>query len=181
MSVSDKVIKPVAHRLLACLDEQRLKIDADVRPALIGLRPGNVMDLLLSMNDSECCKGIAWVRVDGVFPSADNFPNPDLLPMQRCGIRQWAIRFEIGIARCAPTPGARKMTTTDVWNTAADQIYDDFAALDKTICCFADGYRWAWVAGQWTPLPTGGACMGGSITLTVAAPACNCGPDDSPS
>lgn len=181
MSISDKVIKPVAHQLLVCLDLQRLKMDADVRPALIGLRTGNAMDLLLSMNDSECCRGIAWVRVDSVFPSVTNFPNPDLTSMQRCGIRQWAIRFEIGIARCAPTPPARRMATTDIWNISADQIYDDFAALDKTICCFADQYKWAWVAGQWNPLPTSGGCMGGSIMLTVAAPACNCGADDSPS
>jgi hypothetical protein len=181
MPVSDKVIKPQAHRMLACLDEQRLKMDADVRPKLIGLRPGSVMDLLLSMESDECCRGIAWVRVDAAFPSLTNFPNPDLSPMQRCGVQQWAVRLEIGIARCAPTPGARTLVSSDTWNNSADQIYDDFAVLDKAICCFTDGYKRAWVAGQWSPLPVSGRCMGGSMQLTVAVPACNCGSDDSPS
>lgn len=181
MGVIDKVIKPVATRMLTCLDEQRLKMDATVRPKLIGLRPGNAMAMLLSMTDDECCKGIAWVRVDAVFPSSTNFPNPDLQPMQRCGIKQWAVRLEIGIARCAPTTGARTMPSGDTWNEASDLIYDDFAVLNKAICCFTDKYKWAWVAGQWSPLPVEGRCMGGSMMLTVAAPDCNCGADESPS
>jgi hypothetical protein len=174
----DRVALPAALAMLVCLDAQVSRLDTP--PAYVGLRPGAGVDFQMSLTQDECCQGLAWVRVDGIFPSSVNFPNPDQTPL-RCGVGQWGVALEIGIVRCAPTPSAQSIVLPDEYSALAEALLADFAAMDCAIQCMLDGWKRVAVVGRWTPLSLATNCAGGTMTVTVAAPACNCAEDESTS
>lgn len=172
--ISDPVILPHAETLLTCL--QTALAETASPPAHVSLRVGTQVELLLSQTRDECCEGVGWVRVASIYPSA-NFPAPDLDSI-RCWPVQWAAILEMGVARCAPTPDADAMPSSDEWNTIAEAVLSDAAAMRRAICCFADiEPDRLYLAGLWTPLPVDGACLGGTMQVTVAADACDCESD----
>jgi hypothetical protein len=172
MPLTDRVAWPVAIRLLTCLDSA-IELLASP-PKNIGLRPGDSVAFYASRMRDECCEGLAWVRVVSVAPSSTNqWPNPDILP-QKCNTLRYAVVLEMGIVRCAPAPGANEIPSQDAWDTLTETILDDMAAMQKAVCCFADGFNGLYLEGTWTPLSIEGACAGGSMNLTVSAGACNC-------
>jgi hypothetical protein len=170
--VTDQSVTPVAELLLECL-RQAVADLGDAAPKLVGMRPGLQVDLLMSTYLDECCQGLAWLRLASMYPS-DNFPAPDQ-EASRCGPLRWAAVFELGIARCAPTPPANMLVTPQQWTTAQLAVFDDSAALRRTLCCFGGAERdRLTVAGAWTPLPTAGGCLGGTQLVTVAIDECDC-------
>ncbi len=178
MSVVDLVALPIATRMLVCLAEKVALLEKP--PKYVGLRPGDRVAFLLSLRSDECCEGLAWVRVAGIFPSETSFPNQEQVP-SKCGVRQWAVELELGIVGCAPTPGAKNIPSTDKWNEVTERALAEFAVMDKAICCFLDGFRGTNLVGRWSPLSIEGGCVGGTMGITVAAAACNCREDESPS
>lgn len=171
----DRVITPRAARLVGCLATQINLWPELIRPKHIGLRPGAQAPIGISTRRDECCEGLAWVRLTGVVPSStNNWPSADVTPQGGCGTLILALNFEIGIVRCAPTPDASKMVSDEAWNALSEKAYLDYITMTRAICCFQDGYRYLTLVGGYTPLGVDGNCYGGTITLSVAAPPCNC-------
>lgn len=165
---------PLARELLACLDQEISKVPNP--PLRVGLRPGTVVDHLLSTTEDECCQGLAWVRVAGFFPSSSTFPAQDETPVKG-GTRSWAITLEIGAVRCSPTPDADAIPAEEEWDATVQNIMDDAAAMRRAICCFIDarpGRSGRVLPGQWQPLSVEGGCVGGVLTVTIQGPACDC-------
>jgi hypothetical protein len=183
MSYPDAVVFPIAQALLACYEEEIAKVLDP--PASVGLRPGQQVDALLSVNEDECCNGLAWVRVNRVFPSSiEPFPLQDQVS-QNCSPQGWAIELEMGAVRCAPTPNAYSIPTNAEWGALVEKQMQDAAAMRRAvICCFGD-LDIPYLFGDWNPLPVSGRCSGGTTNVTVAAEYLDCcidpeSPADSP-
>ena len=172
--IADPLVMPLARELLDCLEIEVAKV-ADP-PLHVGLRPGTVVDHLISLNDDECCEGLAWVRPAGFYPSSSTFPAQDEVPL-KTGIRAWAVTLEMGVVRCAPTPGPSSIPTTAQWDAVTQAVMDDAAAMRRALCCFIDAKqsrRGRTLAGLWQPLSVQGGCVGGVLPVTVLGPACDC-------
>ncbi len=180
MATEDAVVKPIAYELLECYAQEIAKVEDP--PKYVGLRPGNIVDHLLSTFDDECCSGLAWVRLSGFFPSSTTFPTPDTVPQPK-GTSAWAITLELGAVRCAPTPDENSIPTVAEWNATSEATMDDAAAMRRAICCFIDarpGRARRVLPGQWQPVSVQGGCVGGILPVTILGPACDCseaGPD----
>jgi hypothetical protein len=175
MAVSDPLVMPLARELLACLDQEIVKVPEP--PLYVGLRAGNVVAHLMSTTEDECCSGLAWVRPVTVVPSSGVFPVQDPAPLKGGGVRAWAITFELGSVRCAPTPEADEIPSAEDWEATVQAVMDDAAAIRRAVCCFldADPRRSGRVlVGAWLPLDVQGGCVGGIMNVTVQGPACDC-------
>lgn len=182
MAISDPVVAPLAREMLECLAQEIAKNPSP--PKYVQLRPGSVVDHLLSTTEDECCAGLAWVRVVSFNPSSGVFPLQDEAPLPK-GVSAWAITLELGAIRCAPTPEANRIPTGDEWDNVFQAIMDDGAAMRRAICCFIDsraGRSRRVLPGQWQPISVEGGCTGGAMTVTIQGPACDCseaGPESS--
>lgn len=177
MPIADPVVMPLAEELLECLAQEIAKV-ADP-PEHVQLRPGTVVDHLLSMTRDECCEGLAWVRPGSFSPSSSTFPTVDETPARvPAGARAWAVTLELGAIRCAPTPDEQSIPTGEQWATVTQAVMDDAAAMRRAICCFiaADpvNRKDAVLPGTWQPIAVQGGCVGGLIPVTLRGPACDC-------
>jgi hypothetical protein len=174
MAVSDPMVMPLARELLECLDQEMMKVENP--PFYVQLRPGNVVDHLLSTFQDECCQGLAWVRPAGFFPSSAVFPAQDESPLPK-GITAWAITLELGAVRCAPTPDENSIPTAEEWDATTQAVMDDAAAMRRALCCFIDAKPNRVknvIPGQWQPLSVQGGCVGGILPITIRGPVCDC-------
>lgn len=183
MPIFDQVVMPLARELLACLGQEIAKVENP--PKYVGLRPGNVVAHLLSTSEDECCSGLAWVRPVTFYPTGNGpFPAQDETPL-KTGVKAWAITLEMGAVRCAPTPGADRIPTTEEWDATTQAVMDDAAAMRRALCCFLDAdprRAGRMIAVPWLPLDIEGGCVGGVMEMTVMGPACDCsdaGPESS--
>jgi hypothetical protein len=173
MSYPDLVAFPMAQALVACLEDQMsLVLDP---PASVGLRPGQQVDPLLSIYEDECCNGLAWVRINRIYPSSiDDFPTQDQVAIGCPSPRAWAVEMEMGAVRCAPTPDATTIPSNDDWGALVEKQMQDAAAMRRAvICCFGD-LDITYLLGDWNPLPVSGRCSGGTQMVTVAAEYVDC-------
>lgn len=175
MSLSDPVVLPLAYELLACLEQEVDKVANP--PRYRGLRPGQVVDHLISTTSDECCEGLAWVRPALFVPSSGVFPVQDEQPLPG-GTRSWAITLEMGVVRCAPTPTEDRIPSSAEWNAVVEAVLDDAAAMRRALCCFIDldpvKRQKFTLPLEWQPLDTEGGCVGGTLQVIVRGPACDC-------
>lgn len=174
MAIADPVVMPLAEALLDCLAQEIAKVDSP--PAYIGLRPGIVVDHLISLTSDECCEGLAWVRPAGFYPSSAALFDQDGAPVKG-GTRGWAVQLEMGVVRCAPTSDQNSIPTNEAWAESVQAILDDGAAMRRALCCFEapEGQpKRLILPGQWEPISIQGGCAGGILTVTVRGPACDC-------
>lgn len=175
MAIADPVVMPLAYELLTCLEEELQKVEYP--PARVGLRPGTVVDLLLSTTEDECCSGLGWVRPALFYPSSGRFPLQDEEPSVPF-TGSWAITLEMGVARCSPTPPETAIPSPEEWNEVVQRVMDDAAAMRRAICCFiaADpvNRKRNVLPTQWTPIEVEGGCVGGTLSVIVYGPACDC-------
>lgn len=172
--VADPMVMPLARELLACLEQEIIKVEFP--PRYVQLRTGAVVDHLISETEDECCDGLAWVRPVTFFPSSDTFPVQDDTPTPK-GITGWAVQLEIGAIRCAPTPPPSRIPTESEWNLLTQAVMDDAAAFRRAVCCFGElayGRLKVMTAQPWLPISLEGGCTGGVMSITVRAPACDC-------
>lgn len=170
--VADPIAWPLIGDMVACLEQQVGCVDDP--PAVVSARPGDRIELLISEADDECCNGLAWVRLVSIYPSSD-FPGADT-EASNCGPRGWAVVLEIGVARCAPTPDTTRVPTAEEWTEITGKVMADAAAIRRTVLCFKtlpEREDTMWLVGGYTPLPTEGGCVGGSMQVTVHALACD--------
>lgn len=173
--VADPLVMPIALELLECLE---IEIDKVTNPPLYrGLRPGQVVDHLISTTSDECCQGLAWVRPVLFVPSSGVFPIQDEAPVPR-GTGAWAVTLEMGVVRCAPTPDENSIPSNATWNALVQEIMDDAAAMRRAICCYVAANpvaRTKWTLPlEWQPLDTEGGCVGGTLQVVMRGPACDC-------
>lgn len=180
MAISDPLVMPLALELLACYEQELAKVPNP--PQYTGIRPGTVVDFLMSTTEDECCGGLGWVRPAGFFPSSGPFPAQDTVG-QKQGTTMWGITLELGIVVCAPTPPETAIPSAADWLAATQDVMDASAAMRRAICCFiqADPTRRTQnvLPGLWQPVATQGGCVGGILPVTLRGPACDC-PDAGP-
>lgn len=167
----DMIVAPVVADLLACLAVEMGK--TPVPPASVCVRVGSRVDLLLSEFYDECCSGLAWVRFAQQYPSR-NFPDPDG-DVSPCDVSRWAVVFELGAARCAPTGDVGSIPTCDDWTAVAVTHYADLAALRRTACCYAAAHRRERkvAVSEAVPQTTEGGCTSLTMQITISALACD--------
>ena len=175
--IVDPLIAPIAADLVTCLTAESAKVpDPPATPRVVCLRPGDRVDLLISQNEDECCSGLMWVRwvrayPSGLqqFPTADDRANP-------CGVTRWAVQFELGAVRCAPTPDPEELPTCDEWTDTTLGVYNDGAAIRRAFCCYTSGHEYEATVfqGEGQPLTTEGGCVGVAYLVTISGPACDC-------
>lgn len=173
--VADPLVTPLAEDLLGCLSQEIAKVA--VPPKYVQFRVGAVVDHLISETEDECRSGLAWVRPVTFFPASGTFPAQDETPMAK-GTQAWAVTFELGVIRCAPTGDERTLPTAGQWENTFRAVMDDAAAMRRAVCCFGElktgRVRNGLVPGPWLPLSVQGGCVGGVMTVTVQGPACDC-------
>lgn len=177
--VGDPLVMPLAEQMLACYETELLKL-ADP-PKSVGVRPGTIVDFLMSMSDDECCNGLAWVRPVTFYPSSTAFPTQDTTA-QKQGTRAWAVTLELGYVRCAPTPDADAIPSNAEWFAVTQAVMDAAAAMRRAICCWSDSAPMRVqriLPGQWEPVAVEGGCVGGTIPITLMGLACDCSADTS--
>lgn len=175
MAVSDPLVMPLARELLECYTVELDKLLAP--PSSVGLRPGSVVDLLMSTSDDECCAGLAWVRPDTFNPTNGPFPTQPQ-SAQRQGPLAWAVTLELGYARCAPTPDATSIPTNAEWDEVTQGVMDAGAAMRRAVCCWIEQNKATRaqqsLIGQWRWISVEGGCVGGVLPVTLQGPACDC-------
>ena len=174
---SDPVIALIAVDLVSCLTTEMANVPNPVSndPRPVCLRPGSRVDLLISQSADECCLGLSWVRMVRMYPSYQGrFPAPDER-VTPCDVGRWAVVFELGAVRCAPTSESTDLPTCEQWTDATLDQYDDLAAIRRAICCYQNMYPNKLVyVGTAEPLTTEGGCSGITMQITIAAAACDC-------
>lgn len=129
-----------------------------------GMYPGAsaVADWCTCKRGDGC--GMAWVRLDRVFPSGVRFPAVDTTAS--CTTVLAAV-IELGVYRCAPIPDTTgKVDPIDLTNAVLRQVADADAMLRAMQCTDALNKR-PHVMGTYLPTPGGGDCVGGTWPVTV--------------
>lgn len=115
----------------------------------------------------NCECGFAWVRLVSAYPSV-NFPVAQNAP-QNCIIDTWALKVEIGIARCAPTPcDVMDDVCCEAQETANAILLDDFRALRQLWTCQCLGIPSNnIIMGELRIQGPQGGCVGLVMTATI--------------
>lgn len=172
MAVSDPLVMPLGRLLKECFEQELAKVESP--PLDVQFMPGIAPYADVNEHRNQCCEGLGWVRVDSFWPSSTTFPVQDEAPQPK-GVGAWAVIFEIGVFRCAPTPDARSIVSGAQWENLLTEMMDDAAAMRRAICCLTEQRpRQSVLPGQWQPLDVQGGCAGGFMTVTVKGPACDC-------
>lgn len=175
MPISDPLVMPLVLELLDCYEQELAKLENP--PLHVGVRPGTVVDFLLSTSDDECCEGLAWIRPASFYPSSTVFPAQDEAA-QRQGTLGWAVTLELGIVRCSPTPDENAIPSQAAWLEVTQGVMDAAAAMRRAICCFIDAdpvnRKQRVLPGLWQPVAVEGGCVGGVLPVTLRGPACDC-------
>lgn len=166
MAPSVPVELDLADALLGCL--VAALAENPNPPTMACLRVGEEVRQDLSIYQDECCDGLAYVKINQVYPSA-SFPEILEDPTD-CAIDQWAVDLEMGVFRCAPTGTLQHLATCDQWNSAATQVHFDAAAMRAAVACFRGTQTPGdeLVVRAWLPLGPAGACTGGTQIVTAS-------------
>jgi len=167
----DAAVWPLLLQALACLETEMAGIESP--PRYVSLRPGVAFSAGLSQMEDECCEGSAWIRVVSISPT-NNFPAP-ATEAGNCSPAALSVELELGALRCVPTSSnlrKDRVVTGTQWQNTVRLIMGDAAALRRTACCIA-GLVGNHVIGTWTPTAVEANCVGGTMSMTIQAPACD--------
>lgn len=163
----DTLLTPLMDSLRACLCAALEDTTAGPAGCFCALMPGQQVPAdWCQCTGTAKCGGMAWVRLDGMFPSGDRFPAQDASTKGSCA-KVLAAVLEVGVYRCVPTPSARGAAPGAVEQTNATvEAVDDAMAMHSAIaCCDAIQSR-PHVLGRYVPRDSGD-CGGGVWTVTV--------------
>lgn len=167
----DPIAFPLAQQLLECFCLQ-LAQEGDDKPTICCLRVGEEVAYGLSTTQDECCSGLSWVRITGLFPTGGGFPEEGG-QVNRCTPDSWGVELEMGVARCAPVGDASTLPTCVEWTETARLLAEDAAAMRRAILCCFQSPTELFSVGRWVPFGPEGMCVGGVMTVTVLVDACN--------
>lgn len=148
----------------------------------VGLEVAHDLDMI----DDLCCEGLAYVALGDTYPSAQSFPEQDIIRQANavCAPPSWAQQIKFGIVRCVPVmmDDHGRMPTCANWNTAALQNFYDSIALRRTACCFRQFITsnagifegMSVVIERQTQGSPNGGCVERSLTITVQMLNCDC-------
>jgi hypothetical protein len=176
VSVADPTVLPACIDILAALRVELAKVPAGA-PTHFRHVPGLAAVVALTVEVDECCEGVAWVRLTGIYPT-DDFPveQSQWLPE---GEVSWSVEVEIGVVRCSRTsPGADMAPTDADYLADVTVITDDAAALRRVgpnMKLNPNARIIDYQAGRWDPVEAAGGCMGGAMKLSVQVEACDAG------
>ncbi|MFC1410406.1 hypothetical protein ACEZCY_14185 [Streptacidiphilus sp. N1-12] len=173
MVTLDTQVAVVADALSLCLEQQLARTMAGP-VAVSTLVPGQAAIADYCACGDNTGSGEAWVRLVGITPVVGAGVGQKLA-IPKCGSDvYYNATLEMGVFRCAPTPDdqGNPPSAADLTD-AAHRLMDDAAAMRRAYCCLRDarkaaGYdsELAIAPGAWTPHPSLGGCMGGSMTLS---------------
>lgn len=157
---------PLARVLLDSLREVLVN-RTDNPPMHFSLRTGEQVAHDMSQTEDLCCEGLAYVKVNRVYPSTD-FPNEDE-EWSSCSPLAWAADLEMGILRCAPTGDVNTMPTDGEWVATTEIVANDAAAMRLAAQDFAARIDplTDYIVRPWLPFGPQGACTGGVQIVTV--------------
>lgn len=174
----------LANQLLSCL---AVAVSGNPGPpSSVCLRVGNLIAHDMSQLQDQCCDGLAYVALGDTYPSADSFPQQDIIRQANtvCAPPSWAQVFRIGIVRCIPTgnPPNFDPPTCAQWTAAAYQNMYDSASLRQAVCCFREWLRaqdgfflgMSLVIDRQIQVDPNGGCVERYATVTVQFPNCDC-------
>lgn len=159
----ETLLTPIMDALRVCLCDTLEASGAS--PCFCGLYPGPTATADWCSCDGAGGCGMAWVRLDRIYPSGVAFPNPDT-SVGNCDAIL-AAALEVGVNRCLPQPDPRtgEMNPADVVNTAIQQASDAMALFRAAKCCVEITRRPHFLG---TYLPTSnGDCGGGILPVIV--------------
>jgi hypothetical protein len=170
MSTGEKV-QDMAEALLLCLQAQY--VGDPQAPAEFCWVPGEAGRLWLTAGTAEdrCCSGFAWVRVVNLAPQ---IPGEGELASP-CGVTEWRLDLEAGVARCAPWGDETAGPTCAELAVAADRQARDAEAILKAICCLrpqVESERSQPTNG--VPFGPDGRCIGWVAGVSVIIINCDC-------
>lgn len=166
----DTAVWPLLQQALVCLQQQMAAVESP--PKYVQIRPGVAFSAGLSQMQDECCEGSAWIRVVNITPT-DTFPSAS--GPGNCGPYALAVELELGALRCAPTRSdveEGQIVTGTQWSDLSRLIMNDAAALRRAACCIA-GLVDNYLIGIWSPQQVEANCAGGTMNMTIQAPACD--------
>ena len=138
------------------------------------LRAGEqVIPMLASTGEDECCLGLGYVRIAGVDGVRDV---TDRMAASGCFMNERVLTLELGVYRCMPTPDAGAIVSATQWDTLAAKLDADWKAMEAAVCCAfsdPDSLRINAVAvGLYEPVGPDANCLGGRMTVSVSMEAC---------
>lgn len=172
MNLPADLIWPQAESLLACVEATLAKYDAPTCRSFIAPGTPPPWDVCCDCGTGD---GMAWVQIASVNPT-DDFPTAATGAM-RCTPGEQSVSYNIVVLRCAATVDDQgRPPSSERLIADARKVQRDRAIISEAIrCCFLeDADPGTYVIGSWTPLGPNGGCVGGSTTLSLAAPFCRC-------
>lgn len=173
MSVQlDIVAMPLVELLSVCLCD-----------ALTGTVAGPVCQCYLypgSVTTADFCgvsgnaEGSATIGISRIYPASPRFPN-QAFDVKQCFDNLWAVELVMTVYRCAATGKDGQPPTAAQRRADLEKILDDAAAMRRALCCLRDDptIDSAYVLpGEWRPIDPAGACVGGQMSVTIAATDC---------
>lgn len=162
----------IAEELRDCLETAIAAGPAPILPAYIMLRAGGEVTPLLGLNDDECCRGLAWVRIKSI----QGVRGLGELDNVSCFQQERTLELELGVVRCAPSAPVSGVPTEEQWTAAAHQLDADQGAMEAAICCLvadADNVlAEESAAGQYLPFGIDGNCIGGTMSVFIRMTIC---------
>lgn len=181
MTAAHPIIGPLMVEALACLCERVAQIPNPPMHCCFRIGQEVIHDMGYSID--QCCEGIAYVMLGDFYPSAESFPEQDIVRQASnpCSIPSWGLILKFGIIRCIDVGGVNP-TSCDSWNEMAVQNLWDTKALLRTSCCVRDyvqtsGSQLVGMSSvidrqtQGNPL---GGCVERYVTMTIQIPNCDC-------
>jgi hypothetical protein len=175
----DQMVTPAALAALDMLQQELAKTPAGA-PKHERFTPGDAVVAALvgttsgMVTISECCEGIASVRIGSIFPSTD-FPNEDPRPVTAGGPVAYAVELILEVIRCGVQPGP-DMAPADIDLTRdARRAQDDAAAMRRVATRLVDSRTvFDAAVGRWEPGSADGDCLSGTLTVTVQVECLEC-------
>ena len=138
------------------------------------LRAGQqVIPLLSSTGEDECCLGLGYVRIAGINGVRDV---TDRMADSGCFMAERVLTLEMGVYRCMPTPEAGAIVSATEWDTLAAKLDADWRAMEAAVCCAfsdSDALRIGPVAvGLYEPVGPDANCLGGRLPVNIVMESC---------
>ena len=161
--VEDRLAWPVLVKLTDCLCQELLS--SGLPPTCIcSPMPGEA----IAADYVSPSQGMAWVRVNSVFPST-TFPAQDQSAFG-CAV-SIAVQLEVGVLYCAPVTEGRSNKPPglgQMFDSSRLQMAAMAAMLRAIECCLGRASHKSVALGAYTPMGPEGGVVGGSWQVTVA-------------
>lgn len=159
--VDDTTALPHTQGLLAALQAEldRRGTGTDVTAAV--LAPGAEYALDLAPEDGSTI----WVRLQGLYPSTNNFPLQDVAPSLNGTLL--AQVYELGVVRGFIPPDNADPPDAQQLSDGARLQLADAAAIYTAICSYFKALSIPYLMGTYSPYGPMGAVVGGSWQVTA--------------